>query len=98
MKFAIHPTRRTLPSGLALCFFAALPAVALAQADTANKAGIEFFEKRIRPVLVEKCYECHSAKAKKVKGGLLLDTRGIQRGGDTGAGGGAGRCPAKPVA
>ncbi len=44
-----------------------------------------FFEKKIRPVLVEHCYECHSAQSKKVKGGLLLDTRdGLLKGGDTG--------------
>jgi len=52
-------------------------------ADTGE--GVAFFEKQIRPVLVEKCYECHSAKAKKIKGGLLLDTReASRRGGDTG--------------
>ena len=52
-------------------------------ADTSE--GVAFFENRIRPVLVDKCYECHSPKAKKIKGGLLLDTRaGIRRGGDTG--------------
>ncbi|MEQ1862131.1 MAG: PSD1 and planctomycete cytochrome C domain-containing protein [Chthoniobacteraceae bacterium] len=46
---------------------------------------IAFFESRIRPVLVERCYECHSAKADKIKGGLLLDSRaGIAKGGDTG--------------
>ena len=44
-----------------------------------------FFESHIRPVLVEHCYECHSAGSKSVKGGLLLDTRaGIRRGGDSG--------------
>ncbi|MEI6535823.1 MAG: DUF1549 domain-containing protein, partial [Verrucomicrobiaceae bacterium] len=44
-----------------------------------------FFEKNVRPVLVNKCYDCHSANAEKVKGGLLLDTRdGIRRGGDNG--------------
>ena len=31
----------------------------------ANDAGIEFFEKRIRPVLVEHCYSCHSTGAKR---------------------------------
>ena len=36
--------------------------------------GLEHFEKRIRPLLVENCYQCHSADAEKVKGGLLLDT------------------------
>jgi mono/diheme cytochrome c family protein len=51
-----------------------------------DKKGIEFFEKKIRPVLVQHCYECHSAESKKVKGGLLLDSRaGWEKGGDSGA-------------
>ncbi len=46
--------------------------------------GIAFFESRIRPVLAQECYECHST-ATKAKGGLLLDTRaGWQKGGDSG--------------
>ena len=46
---------------------------------------LQFFEQKIRPVLVEHCYECHSAQAKKVKSGLLLDTQGgWQKGGDAG--------------
>ena len=50
-----------------------------------DAAQTEFFEKNIRPVLVDKCYKCHSAESTKVKGGLLLDTReGIRAGGDTG--------------
>lgn len=49
------------------------------------KEGIEFFEKNIRPVLTQRCYECHSAKAKKVKGKLLLDSRaGMTKGGESG--------------
>ncbi len=48
-------------------------------------AGIAFFESKIRPVLVEQCYECHSAEAGKSKGNLLLDSRhNIRLGGDTG--------------
>lgn len=48
-------------------------------------SGIEFFEKKIRPVLAERCYECHSADAKKIKGKLRLDSReDILRGGETG--------------
>ena len=44
-----------------------------------------FFESKIRPVLATKCYECHSAKASKVKGGLRLDHIDlILKGGDTG--------------
>src|SRR5688572_24337921 len=47
--------------------------------------GIEYFEKHIRPVLVERCYRCHSKDAEKVKGGLLLDSRdGLLKGGDSG--------------
>ncbi|MES2572613.1 MAG: PSD1 and planctomycete cytochrome C domain-containing protein [Verrucomicrobiota bacterium] len=50
-----------------------------------TREKVEFFETHIRPVLVERCYECHSAQAKKVKGGLLLDSReGVIAGGDSG--------------
>lgn len=45
----------------------------------------DFFEAKIRPVLVKHCYECHSAQADDVYGGLYLDTREATRaGGDTG--------------
>ena len=45
----------------------------------------DFFEKKIRPVLVEKCYKCHAEDSEKIKGGLTLDTReGIRRGGENG--------------
>jgi Planctomycete cytochrome C len=48
-------------------------------------AGIEFFEKKIRPVFAEHCFACHSAKSKSVKGGLRLDSREfILKGGDSG--------------
>jgi hypothetical protein len=50
-----------------------------------DKAGLEFFEQKVRPVLAEHCYGCHSVAAKKHKGGLLLDSRdAIRKGGDTG--------------
>jgi hypothetical protein len=46
--------------------------------------GVAFFEKKVRPLLAERCLECHSAE-KKVKGGLRLDTReGWMEGGDAG--------------
>src|SRR5881628_1740086 len=52
---------------------------------TFTREGIEFFERRIRPVLTEKCYKCHSAGAEKIKGGLLLDSRsGWMKGGESG--------------
>ncbi|MFT5468049.1 MAG: hypothetical protein ACI8UO_003157 [Verrucomicrobiales bacterium] len=51
----------------------------------ADSAGLEFFEKSVRPILVERCYECHSADA-KIKGGLRLDDRAsVLKGGDTGS-------------
>lgn len=52
----------------------------------ADDAGLEFFEKKIRPVLVQHCYECHATGAKKIGGGLLLDHRdGLRTGGDSGS-------------
>ena len=54
-------------------------------ADEPTPDQIAFFENKIRPVLVEHCYECHSATAKKIKGGLVVDSRaGVHKGGDTG--------------
>ena len=48
-------------------------------------AEIEFFEKQIRPLLVGRCYECHSAGAKQMQAGLRLDSReAMLRGGDSG--------------
>lgn len=62
-----------------------LPVVALAAAPSPSPDQLQFFEQRIRPVLAKKCYECHSAKAEKIKGGLVLDSRaGIRKGGETG--------------
>src|SRR4051812_39606710 len=70
-----------------------VPAERAAEKAPEKKAAVEqpaadqvaFFETKVRPVLVQQCYECHSAEAKKVKGGLLLDTReGTRRGGEQG--------------
>jgi hypothetical protein len=70
-----------------------LPLAALAadeESMTMAHAGISadqlnFFEKNIRPVLVEHCYKCHSSESEKIKGGLTLDTRqGSVLGGESG--------------
>jgi len=68
------------PRAFALALLAATaPAI-----RAADDAGVAFFEKQVRPILVERCYECHS-EDKKVKGGLRLDLReGWAKGGDTG--------------
>ena len=55
------------------------------QLRAAEAEGVEFFEKKVRPILVDNCYKCHSREAEKLKGNLLLDTRdGLLKGGDTG--------------
>ena len=52
----------------------------------ASPEELTFFESRIRPVLVEKCYKCHATgEGNKIKGGLALDTReSTRKGGDSG--------------
>jgi hypothetical protein len=46
---------------------------------------VEFFESKIRPVLVQHCYECHAADSKMLRGGLLVDSRqGLLEGGESG--------------
>jgi mono/diheme cytochrome c family protein len=55
-------------------------------ADEISKEQIEFFEKKIRPVLSENCYKCHSVEQGKSRGNFTLDTRdGIRKGGENGA-------------
>lgn len=52
---------------------------------SAQEAGNDLFENKIRPVLVEKCYSCHSSKLKSPMGGLALDTKaGVLNGGNSG--------------
>ena len=54
--------------------------------ESDSEEALAFFEKNIRPVLVDECYKCHSVESGKSKGGLLLDSRAaIRKGGDTGA-------------
>jgi hypothetical protein len=54
-------------------------------APPATKEGVDFFEQKIRPVLVNKCYECHSEEKKKIKGKLRLDDyAAMLKGGESG--------------
>jgi hypothetical protein len=91
--------RRRLTDIAALLLLGAASQAALAAADgqavdagppridgpTAAAEAIEFFETQIRPVLVERCYECHSGTAKVLQGGLRLDSAdGLRNGGDSG--------------
>ena len=67
--------------------FPTLQAIGVAVADETplDPAGVEFFEARIRPVLAEHCYSCHSAEAGSPKGDFRLDTADLlRRGGPAG--------------
>ncbi len=60
-------------------------AIMAGQLTAQSSPGDEFFEKKIRPVLVDNCYGCHSSKLKNPMGGLVLDSRsGLLRGGVSG--------------
>lgn len=53
--------------------------------EAASAEAIAFFEKEIRPILVRRCYECHSAEAKTLQAGLRVDSRAAMlAGGDSG--------------
>ena len=50
---------------------------------SAADAGLDLFESKIRPILVNRCEKCHGAR--KQEGGLRLDQKsGWARGGDQG--------------
>ena len=45
------------------------------QPDQLTPEQTEFFEAKVRPILAEHCYDCHSNQAKKLKGKLFLDSK-----------------------
>ncbi len=61
-----------------------IPALSLgAPGPTAEQ--LDFFEKKVRPILTESCYKCHSLERGKAKGDLTLDTRvALLKGGKNG--------------
>ncbi|HEV3339213.1 MAG TPA: DUF1553 domain-containing protein [Pirellulales bacterium] len=70
----------------ALVCFDGVGAATTSDHKAPTKQELDFFEKKIRPVLVRNCYECHSGDVKKAKGGFVLDTRmGLRKGGGSGA-------------
>ncbi|MCW5969103.1 MAG: PSD1 domain-containing protein [Blastocatellales bacterium] len=83
---------RILKRSLALAASAlfCLPGIAAINAQQSpaselSKAGVDFFELKIRPALANHCYRCHSEQAKTPAGGLRLDTRaGMLKGGASG--------------
>jgi mono/diheme cytochrome c family protein len=65
------------------CILPMLLCANVAYADTPSPAAIEFFEKRIRPVLADNCHSCHGPK--KQSAGLRLDSaEGLHQGSDNG--------------
>ncbi|MFM7059190.1 MAG: PSD1 and planctomycete cytochrome C domain-containing protein [Planctomycetota bacterium] len=81
--------RRSFPSfsRWVLLFLAAfsIPPLSAQAPLQISDAQRDFFETRIRPVLVEHCYECHSSDSRPLQGGLRLDSRaGLLQGGDSG--------------
>lgn len=81
--------RRTpLRGGFTVAVILSLSASAIigSRAGGQEHSGLEFYERKIRPLLVDRCYECHSKSAKRPDGGLLLDTSsGVRAGGENGA-------------
>jgi hypothetical protein len=70
-------------AALRIIFALAFCALFSAKAQT---DGVSFFRERIQPILEQRCFECHSHKSGKMKGGLTLDSRsGWQAGGEQGA-------------
>ena len=68
---------RTTPTFISFAF-------AIASALAADAESFDFFESKIRPVLAERCYKCHSAEADKLKSELFLDSKeGILKGGES---------------
>ncbi len=56
------------------------------QAQTEASEGMALFDKQVKPVLAERCYECHSKNADDIEAALELDSpTGMMRGGDSGA-------------
>ncbi len=65
--------------------FSLLSASLSAAESELSPEDIAFFESKIRPLLIDNCYKCHSADSEKVRGGVLLDSQpGMLRGGDSG--------------
>src|SRR5438309_5070340 len=66
-------------------FFLSMAVALGATAQELARDQSDFFENKIRPLLVDECYKCHSQQAPKLKGGLSLESReGWIKGGDTG--------------
>ena len=92
MSQSIHRGTDTLPISKLICVCSAVAltplmpiAPAYSEEPPTTPAQLEFFEKDVRPLLIEHCYSCHSTQSKKLQAGLLVDSRAaILEGGDSG--------------
>lgn len=76
--------RTTLITYLATILLASFSAVVRADQQPTQQQ-LEFFEKKVRPLLVKHCYECHSVNSKRIEGEFLLDSRAsLLKGGESG--------------
>lgn len=67
------------------CTASLTASLALAESPQTDSEGITLFEQKIKPVLIERCYECHSGSEGEIEAGLELDSpTGMRRGGDSG--------------
>lgn len=58
---------------------------ATASAIELSNEDLQFFESKVRPLLVDNCYKCHSAEAEKIRGHFLIDSApAMLRGGESG--------------
>src|ERR1700704_778599 len=77
------PLRSRLLAPLSVALLVASPALVSGQTGP-GEAGVAFFEKKVRPLLVDNCYTCHSADTNS-RGGLRVDDRnGLIVGGSRG--------------
>ena len=68
------------------CIAGAIVALSITSPLLAQTTDVDFFETKIRPVLVQRCYSCHNSKMAAPKGDLVLDTKeGLLKGGMSGA-------------
>jgi Protein of unknown function (DUF1553)/Protein of unknown function (DUF1549)/Planctomycete cytochrome C/Concanavalin A-like lectin/glucanases superfamily len=74
-------------AGIGLVFFGGgvvLQAVET-NASSFSREQVQFYEKKVQPILEQNCYKCHSHEAEKIKGDFVLDSRGgLLKGGETG--------------
>lgn len=71
---------------LALTKFLLLYLIALVYSPDLFASDADFFNTKIKPILQQKCFSCHSHESKKNKGGLVLDSlAGMLEGGDSGS-------------